>query len=322
MQELQEIDKAFFDSHNFRFLNYIGRGGYGIIFLVYSVQYDQNFALKKVPTKKFRQSEVDCMRTIDNPSIVPLYDYYYYNEYVYLLMEFCPSSIDRELKKNGPYTGRHLRETAFMILNAIKCCHENKVAHNDIKPSNFLIDSYNRVKVCDFGLSSFIEDDALSSLFAGSLAFVAPEVLLKKPYDPFRSDIWSLGVTMYLLATATLPWKFQSGKALINSITSVPINYKAIQDKDFVALISSCLKLDPLQRPSVKELLESPIFVQIASKKQPFVGRLKTGKQTQSLVKINKLIIRPFSKTNFKFYPSLKNPMSESMPQVKVGNSS
>ena len=221
----QELDISFLESHGLQFIDMAGKGGYGCIFLVYSTKYNQNFALKKVKAKYFRQSEIDCMRMLDNSSIVPLYDYYFFNEFVYLLMEFCPSSLDRELKNKGPFIGDELIKTAYGMLKAIKSCHENKVAHNDIKPSNFLIDAYGRIKVCDFGLSSFIQDDLLSSLYAGSKAFLAPEVISKKPFDSFKADIWALGVSLYILATSHLPWSMKSEKHMIASITTGNVDY-------------------------------------------------------------------------------------------------
>ena len=297
MHELAEIDRAFLESQNLKFIDYIGRGAYGSIFLVYSVQYNQNFALKKVPTKKFRQSEVDCMRVIDNPLIVPLYNYYYFSEYVYLLMEYCPSSLDRELKRTGPLIGKQLLQTTLSILNAIKCCHDNKVAHGDIKPSNFLIDVYNRLKVCDFGLSSVIQHDSLCKLFGGSLAFIAPEVLLKKPYDPFKADIWSVGVTLFFLATNHFPWKIDSEQTVTECITSGCADYSRVPEREYAILISKCIKLDPMQRPSIDELLESPMFAEFHSRRKVFLKPSKGSMQTQSLIKLSRLIVKPISRS-------------------------
>lgn len=79
----------------------------------------------------------------------------------------------------------------------MKYCFDNSIAHQDIKAANVLFDRNGRVKVADFGLSVFIHPDDNIDQHKGTFAYLAPEVCQKGYFNPFKSDIWSLGV-LYL----------------------------------------------------------------------------------------------------------------------------
>jgi serine/threonine protein kinase len=288
-------DKDFLKKNNFEFIDIIGKGGYGVILYVYSPQYSRNFALKKIPVNRFRQAEIDCLRMIDDHNIVNLYQYYYYCEYVYLLMEFCPTTVDKIVKTQKCISGKDLINYTISILRGVKACHERNISHNDIKPSNFLIDQYGRVKVGDFGLSCIHAENELSGMYGGSLGFVAPEVFNRKPYDAYKADVWSLGVTFYFMATGRLPWHSQTKEGLINCIRNVIVDYSQVYDKNYALLISRCLRIDPSMRPSVNELLNTPILAKTAQQSNSVIMKpIKGGMISNSKKnRIGKIIVKP-----------------------------
>ena len=103
-----------------------------------------------------------------------------------------------------PKKGFSEAESRFIfkqILFAIKACHEKNIAHLDIKTENIMLDSNCKIKLADFGLSRITEDkNSLVNSFFGTETFLAPEVVAipKKAYDPFKADIFSLGVSCLL----------------------------------------------------------------------------------------------------------------------------
>ncbi|EAX92980.1 dual specificity MAPKK, putative [Trichomonas vaginalis G3] len=113
------------------------------------------------------------------------------------------------------------------VVLCIKSLHDNNVAHHDIKPSNFLVDKYGRIKCCDFGLSSVYDcDDVQSSVHKGTLLFMSPEMLSMTPFNPMKSDIWALGVTLFFMATKTYPFIASDARLLLkvmNATSSFPI---------------------------------------------------------------------------------------------------
>ena len=259
MTELTKADTLFMQEYNLEFRDIIGHGAFGVIFLVYSTQYKQEFAVKKIEKDRFAQAEVDFLIKLDSPHIVNLYGYYVFGTSVYLMMEYCPLSISN-LLKNGKLTGDELHRVAGGICMSIKACHDQKISHADVKPSNFLLDKYGRVKVCDFGLSYECMDDEQRSHFVGSLPFMAPEIIKKNPYDPIKADIWSLGITLYALAAGRMPWKNGSREMILDQIRSGSLPAYGIKDRSFLEIIKKCLNPIPNQRATIDEILSMPFF--------------------------------------------------------------
>ncbi|XP_075450877.1 testis-specific serine/threonine-protein kinase 3-like [Ascaphus truei] len=92
------------------------------------------------------------------------------------------------------------------IVEALKCCHGQGVAHRDLKCENILMTSDNIPKLSDFGFAVSLNGDILSANFCGPPAYAAPEILQGKSYDAMKADIWSLGVMLYLMVTGYMPF--------------------------------------------------------------------------------------------------------------------
>ena len=97
------------------------------------------------------------------------------------------------------------------IFDAVIYCHERGIAHRDIKPENLLLTRKDTdqaiVKISDFGLARYVDPDenVMAETTCGTPGYVAPEVLLRKPYD-HRCDYWSLGVVMFIMLSGTPPF--------------------------------------------------------------------------------------------------------------------
>jgi len=161
-------------------------------------------------------------------------------------------------------------------LSAINECHEKNVSHQDIKPSNVLIDAYGRAKLADFGLSKNIDMMVKSSRFCGSLPYLAPEVVLKQKHDPFKADIWSLGITFYVMAFGKSPWNAKSEDNLLKQIMRGDVTYPDYPNELLVEFLKSILIINPDDRHSAQELLCHPIFRVNAKKKAMMNSRVNT----------------------------------------------
>ena len=264
-KQMEQVDAEFMEKEHIQFISTIGKGGYGIIYEVYLPQYQQTFALKRIPTEKFNATEVECMIAITSTSIVPLYYYYHYKQNTYLLMEYCPNSIDKLIsnaqKRDDPIPSDKMYSLARGMATSLYDCHQRHIVHGDVKPSNFLIDKYGRVKICDFGLSHMKSDDEKDSNYAGTLLFIAPEILKRKPFDAYKADIWSLGISLYVLASNGLsPWSSTNPSEVAKEIFSGNYNDGFISDIKFKKIIRLCLNPDPAKRPSAYEVAEMLTF--------------------------------------------------------------
>jgi serine/threonine protein kinase len=137
--------------------------------------------------------------------VIYFYDFVTTPLFQYLFLEFCPAGTLLDVvRKAGPFEGAQLHAACKAILNGLAYIHGRHIAHLDIKPSNIFIDRFGRPKLADFGISRRFADPS-SVHRAGTLAFLAPEVLGCAAYDPFKADIWSLGVTFYVMAFGSDP---------------------------------------------------------------------------------------------------------------------
>ncbi|EAX83738.1 AGC family protein kinase [Trichomonas vaginalis G3] len=208
----------------------------------------------------FSQSEIECLKAIDDPRIVRLYQVYNFGGFIYLLMELCKNDLDKIYKHKKMTTPEELFKVVHDTVLAVKACHDRHIAHSDIKPANFLIDQYDRIKISDFGLSSCYENECKCCLFKGTKLFMAPEIFSKTDYDPFSADIWSLGVTIYYIATHHYPFVDKDLDKIPDLIIKGEYQDFRIKDPDLREVVRCCLTKDVSMHCTVNELLELPYF--------------------------------------------------------------
>lgn len=240
----------------------IAKGGFGTIYSVFSHAYKMVFALKKIPEQEFNEAELECLKQLDDPHIVNLYGYYKFNGSVYLLMEYCPRDLQSMIKANQIKTKEDILQNVHGVIMAVKAVHDRNISHCDIKPSNFLIDSYGRVKIGDFGLSKIHKESLILQNARGTKLFMAPELFQQKEFDAILADIWALGVTIYHIATGKFPFMSGTAQGLIDKIQMGAYSLDEVEDKHLRQLIASCLRLRPENRATCEELLNSPFFTQ------------------------------------------------------------
>ncbi|OHT07081.1 hypothetical protein TRFO_05278 [Tritrichomonas foetus] len=152
---------------------------------------------------------------------------------------------------------QELHSIACQVLSAIHMCHSNNIAHRDIKLSNILMDENNRPKLADFGLSVTIQKSQMLDVYNGSLSYLAPEVFLKVPYDPFKSDMWSLGILLYTMVMRKSPWvnyNYRDMKKAIEAENYDPLPHRY---KSFSILIRKLILFEPSKRADISEIITS-----------------------------------------------------------------
>lgn len=243
----------------------IGRGGTSNCFAVKSVKYSSIFVCKQIYLANDHicsDCEINALKQLSSPGVISLYDYTIEHPYVYIFLEYCPrGSLHDYIVKNGPLTNNLLIAVCRNLLAGLVYIHDKKYAHMDIKLSNILIDRYGRTKLADFGMARAFLHDAESEYKSGTASYMSPEILTKAKYDPFKADIWSLGITFYVLATGRSPWVSQTREDLINEIIAGGITILPyIIPSQLRNLISSMCSMDPQKRPTAQQLLSSAIF--------------------------------------------------------------
>lgn len=260
--EAKEELASVFMTHQFEIVKQIGKGSSAIVYLVRSIKYQQDFALKRIlntPTSLNKHDEIQVLHRLCDPGIIRFYAFDIRETYSYLFFEYCPNeSVKKYLYHNGPFGGHMMMALAKTLLQSLAYIHEHQVAHCDIKPENLLIDIYGRIKYADFGLSNLFPEN-ISQDRVGSAPYMSPELINSKAWDPFAADIWALGITLYFMHTGNYPWP-KSPKVNIKYFIT---HYDVVYPQTFSKRLRNLLKrmLCPLShRETAAGLLKDPVF--------------------------------------------------------------
>lgn len=163
------------------------------------------------------------------------------------------------------FSEKEARDIIRPIIDAINYCHSLGIVHRDIKPENLLFSSKDQataiVKVSDFGLARFMEEDVLATTTCGTPGYVAPEILEQKPYNQ-SCDYWSIGVVLYVLLSGMPPFYDDDNFALYEKIKTAEYDFDAEVWESVSSgakeIIKSLLLIDPTKRMRPDELLKHP----------------------------------------------------------------
>lgn len=244
--------------NGYQFVKLVGQGSCGSVFEVYSERYRQTFAIKVThvddslvtPDGNLRDPEIGALFNLDNPYIIRFYDYFLFEEYLFLVLEYCEhGTLQQVVTSRGialPLAAAH--QIISELCRALYYCHEQNIAHRDIKPSNVFIDMRMHIKLADFDLSSFSMDKVTTR--AGSPNYAAPEMFTEREFDPYKADVFSLGVTFYEICVGHLPF------AECDLVKDTAVEYPDIGDRRLMHVISLMLSHDPAKRPTMRQLVE------------------------------------------------------------------
>ncbi|NXY45609.1 TSSK1 kinase, partial [Ceuthmochares aereus] len=209
----------------------LGKGSYGKVKSAYCKQLKRQVAIKiidknKAPQeflKKFMPRELEALTTLQHPSIIKIYEIFETSSgKVYIVMELGrKGDLLDYIRTMGAMEEDVARVKFLQLASAIKHCHDLDYAHRDVKCENIILDEDLNMKLADFGFSKHLSRDKngktiLSNTFCGSAAYAAPEVLEGVTCDPKVSDIWSLGVVLYVMVYALMPFDDSNIKKMIH----------------------------------------------------------------------------------------------------------
>lgn len=197
------------------------------------------------------------------------------------ILIWLSSSLDSISKTFGPVRVDVLGKIAEAVLGGLKYLYiAHRIMHRDIKPSNVLVNSRGQIKLCDFGVSSEL-DNSVANTFVGTGTYMAPERIQGSPYT-VKSDVWSVGLTLMELAIGKFPFSIESDDPeeaagpqgildLLQQIVLEP-SPKLPKSDAFPQIledvINKCLLKKPEERPTPQELYDTDPFLQ-ASKRTP-----------------------------------------------------
>ncbi len=173
----------------------------------------------------FFHQEAEAIASLEHPTIVPIYDFGLHGVQPYLVMRYMPNgSLQSRLKRRG-LTRQELCDLMGRIAEGLDEAHILGIVHRDVKPSNILFNQANDAFLTDFGLAKFTarKTGLTGMLLVGTPEYMSPEQVQRLPVDG-RSDIYSLGVILYLILTGRHPFRLAtpSRTASAHIQTAVP----------------------------------------------------------------------------------------------------
>ncbi|KAM7260032.1 hypothetical protein ACFE04_015773 [Oxalis oulophora] len=249
----------------------LGRGTFGHVYLSFNSESGQMCAIKEVRGFSDDQSsrerlkqlnqEINLLSQLSHPNIVRYYGSELCEESLCVFLEFVSGgSIHKLLQEYGPFREPVIQTYTRQILSGLAYLHGRNTVHRDIKGANILVDPNGEIKLADFGMAKHITAATAMLSFKGSPYWMAPEVVMNTNGYTLAVDIWSLGCTVFEMATAKPPWSQFEGVAAIfkignsKDLPEIP-DHLSSDAKSFVKL---CLQREPSARPTAAQLLDHP----------------------------------------------------------------
>lgn len=273
----QSAPKTLIGSHllAYRIIEEIGAGGMGVVYLAEDTRLGRRVAIKLLPAEATDNGErvrrflreAQAASALNHPNIVTIYDIGVAPVGHFIVMEHVDGRTLRELSRERVTTAQVI-EIGLQIARALEIAHSAGIIHRDIKPENLMLRADGYVKILDFGLARLVNpltlepdprsaDETLPGVIVGTLSYMSPE---QSRGEPVRSvtDIFSLGIVLYELATGQRPFRGATPLQLIEAIVSVPPLSPSRLNPEIPAgleeILLRMLEKDARRRPAAAEV--------------------------------------------------------------------
>ena len=304
-------------SNRYEITGELGRGGMGVVYRARDPLLNRDVAIKLIPPSLLSpdaeqrfQREAQLVAQMDHPAIVSIYDFGRHEDSLFFVMALVQGMNLRAFLRDNSVLGDVL-DMGIQVAEALDYSHARGVVHRDIKPENIMVyreEGFGvRVRVMDFGLARAAAESKITKTgsLVGTLYYLSPEQVKAQGVDG-RGDIYALGTVLYECLVGQAPFTGESQSVLyriVHEFPQSPRELGAAVDAELDAVVMSCLKKEPGQRPqrggevaealrryrarlreadrerSVTGLTRS--FLGLRPALQPFIGRVKESAELQ-----------------------------------------
>ncbi|KAM3182954.1 hypothetical protein ACTXT7_011307 [Hymenolepis weldensis] len=234
-------------------LQYVGSGAQGSVYK--ATLRGRVIAVKKV--SKQSETEIRHLRGLCHPNVVQFLGVSIDGPWYSILMEYCPNgNLFDIIHNNTSVSIESIISWTQQIAQGMNYLHSHKVIHRDLKSPNILIGDDGQLKISDFGVSKEFTENSTKMSFAGTVAWMAPEIMRDEPCS-FKVDVWSFGVIVWEILTCEIPFNGVDVGAIIYGIASnrfsLPIPTSC--PTEFRVLMKRCWCPKPRNRPSFPQIL-------------------------------------------------------------------
>ncbi|EDO33625.1 predicted protein [Nematostella vectensis] len=255
----------------------LGKGSYAVVKAAYSRKLKKQVAVKIVTKKKapddyltkFLPREIQVMKHLNHSNVVSLHEAIETSSRIYIILDLADNGDLLEyIRSNGAIPENEARLFYHQLVDAVEYLHNKGVVHRDLKCENILLNRDNRILISDFGFArtQHVMADTgkrrLSQTFCGSYAYAPPEILRGIAYDGTLADIWSLGVVLYTMVSASLPFDDTNLKVLLEQVSRDVVFSRRKKISDEVKdLVRRMLVADVKTRIDLASIRRHPWFV-------------------------------------------------------------
>ena len=247
---------------NYLIVNQIGAGGMGVVYKAVDTVLDRTVALKILPPHllqnpdflhRFR-TEAYAQARLHHPNIVTLYSMLEIPAGFVLVMEYVEGqTLHQRIRSEGPIESSEALRIFEQALRGVVCAHQMGIVHRDLKPDNIFITHKQEVKIMDFGVAKIIDnkEPTRSRSMVGTLLYISPEQINGRDAD-FRSDIYTLGISLFEAVTGRLPFERTTDYGLMHAHMLEnpprPRHYKRDLPKELEKVILKAIEKEPNNR--------------------------------------------------------------------------
>ncbi|KAL5006161.1 hypothetical protein ScPMuIL_017319 [Solemya velum] len=258
--ELKQQDDWEIPFENITDLQWLGSGAQGAVFL--GKLCGEDVAVKKV--RDVKETDIRNLRRLNHPNIISFRGICTQAPCYCIIMEYCPYGQLYEILRDGKEIPPSLiLDWAKQISSGMNYLHSHKIIHRDLKSPNVLVAKNDIVRISDFGTSRTWNEKSTKMSFAGTVAWMAPEVIRNEPCSE-KVDIWSFGVVLWEILTGVIPYQDVDSSAIIWGVgsNSLHLPVPSTCPDGFKLLMRQCWSAKPRNRPSFRQII---MHLEIAS---------------------------------------------------------
>ena len=241
-------------------LSTVGTGGMADVYRARDLMLKRLVAIKVLKEEyssdsgfvaKFRR-EAQAVGGLSHPNVVSVYDVGDQDGMYYIVMELVEGiTLKKYIEKMGAMEEREAVEVAMQVAKGLEAAHEQGIIHRDVKPQNIIISREGKIKVADFGIARMVSSETVTTSTMGSVHYIAPEQARGGACDA-RSDVYSLGITMFEMVTGQVPFDGETPVAVAMKHVQEPLpSPRAINpavSENMEKMIVKCTQKNPQYR--------------------------------------------------------------------------
>ena len=246
---------------NYKILEKINNGTSSVIYNSININDPTiEYAIKIIKHNKIT-NEINILSKLSHPSIIKLYDNFTYKDKLYIVYAKYVNNLDQIIKST--YTNI-LLDTKIkwinQLLDGLIYLHGLNIIHQDIKPTNIMIDNMNMIKIIDFEMAIYTNTNTNTNIICGSQLYTAPEILLNCRTNNQKTDYWSMGIILYLIIVGRLPFDSRHQIELISKLKNIidikiQSNIAEQYDQQLIKLVELMLIVSSKYRINYEQLI-------------------------------------------------------------------